>query len=315
MNDKPSKNLLITIIWSTFDIFFWFQLSDHFCYTKFSIQNVTCLGNIVVSTPDWQSRVPSSISGLGNKLFVLWALWPSSFADETLLVEMRWITQIFVSILGYLSLRSTSDSIAQNGIFARKPIPKSCRFGPIEGRERSLLSLDDVIDDDELSLVILDNDGQIMKLDVSDEEISNWMRFVRPAERYSEQNLILHQDEHGQLYFTATRTINPRQELKVWYSPDYAQARGLQLLSPGPMDLGEYQIFWGVFTASNAQRSLAWRIILVISWICKERRRPMKWRKNLWPRLFTMSKRRIISFRYKCCVFGSLPLRFIHCYR
>ena len=94
-----------------------------------------------------------------------------------------------------------------------------------------------------------------MKLDVSDEEISNWMRFVRPAERYSEQNLILHQDEHGQLYFTATRTINPRQELKVWYSPDYAQARGLQLLSPGPMDLGEYQIFWGVFTASNAQRS------------------------------------------------------------
>ena len=95
-----------------------------------------------------------------------------------------------------------------------------------------------------------------MKLDVSDEEISNWMRFVRPAERYSEQNLILHQDEHGQLYFTATRTINPRQELKVWYSPDYAQARGLQLLSPGPMDLGEYQIFWGFFYREQRSKVL-----------------------------------------------------------
>ena len=75
--------------------------------------------------------------------------------------------------------------------------------------------------------------------DVSDEEESNWMRFARSAERYSEQNLIVGQDR-GQLYFTSTRTINPRQELRVWYSPEYAEARGLKVLRPSPEDLGKF---------------------------------------------------------------------------
>ena len=65
------------------------------------------------------------------------------------------------------------------------------------------------------------------------------MRFVRTAERYSEQNLIVRQD-HGGLYFTSTRTINPRQELRVWYSPEYAEARGLKVLRPSPQDLGKF---------------------------------------------------------------------------
>ena len=65
------------------------------------------------------------------------------------------------------------------------------------------------------------------------------MRFARSAERYSEQNLILRQ-ERGQLYFTSTRTINPRQELRVWYSPEYAEARGLKVLRPSPEDLGKF---------------------------------------------------------------------------
>merc|ERR1719266_2218536 len=63
------------------------------------------------------------------------------------------------------------------------------------------------------------------------------MRFVRSAERYSEQNLIVRQDQDGGLYFTSTRTINPRQELRVWYSPEYAEARGLKVLRPSPQDL------------------------------------------------------------------------------
>ena len=65
------------------------------------------------------------------------------------------------------------------------------------------------------------------------------MRFARSAERYSEQNLIVRQDR-GQLYFTSTRTINPRQELRVWYSPEYAEARGLKVLRPSPEDLGKF---------------------------------------------------------------------------
>ena len=53
---------------------------------------------------------------------------------------------------------------AQNGIFARKTIPKACRFGPAEGLEQRLNSIEDIIDDDDLSLVVINEDGSIVKL-------------------------------------------------------------------------------------------------------------------------------------------------------
>ena len=140
---------------------------------------------------------------------------------------------------GYLSLRTSSDD--QEGIFARKTIPKNCRFGPVEGEELPLATFDDINDDEEVAFVVVNDNGNLVKLDVSDEDNSNWMRFVRPADRYSEQNLIVSQDG-GQLYFSSTRTINPRQELRVWYSPDYAEARGLRVHHPSPEDQGKYRI-------------------------------------------------------------------------
>ena len=142
---------------------------------------------------------------------------------------------------GYLSLRQTSsDDEFQEGIFARKTIPKNCRFGPVEGDELPLATFDDINDDEEVAFVVVHDAGHLIRLDVSDENNSNWMRFVRPADRYSEQNLIVSQDG-GQLYFSSTRTINPRQELRVWYSPDYAEARGLRVHHPSPEDQGNLE--------------------------------------------------------------------------
>ena len=63
-------------------------------------------------------------------------------------------------------------------------------------------------------------------LDVSSEEESNWMRFIRPATSEQEQNLILH-EVSGQLYFTSTREIPPEEELKVWYSEQYSAQHSL----------------------------------------------------------------------------------------
>lgn len=60
-------------------------------------------------------------------------------------------------------------------------------------------------------------------------ELSNWMRFVRAAEDLEEQNLVVSQ-EGDQLFYTTTRPIEPRQELKVWYSSSYARDRGLIIL-------------------------------------------------------------------------------------
>ena len=70
-----------------------------------------------------------------------------------------------------------------------------------------------------------------INIDCSDEDLSNWMRFVRPADTWPEQNLVLTQ-EGDKLYFISTRNIHPKQELRVGYSEAYAKARGLPYLSP-----------------------------------------------------------------------------------
>lgn len=75
---------------------------------------------------------------------------------------------------------------------------------------------------------------------------SNWMRFVRAAESFKDQNLILSQQGHS-LYFTTTRVIHPRQELQVWYSFPYANKRGLSLLQPDKEKRGKIvQFSWNL---------------------------------------------------------------------
>lgn len=57
------------------------------------------------------------------------------------------------------------------------------------------------------------------------------MRFVRPADTHKEQNLVLvQQGQH--LFFNTIRSINPKTELRVWYSPAYAEKYGLPVLEP-----------------------------------------------------------------------------------
>ena len=57
-------------------------------------------------------------------------------------------------------------------------------------------------------------DGEVIHYETSDENKCNWMMFVRPARTYAEQNLVAYQ--HGQdIYFTVTRTIDVKAELKV----------------------------------------------------------------------------------------------------
>ena len=52
-------------------------------------------------------------------------------------------------------------------------------------------------------------------LDTADENKCNWMMFVRPASSFEEQNLVAYQ--HGEeIFFVTTRTIEPKEELKVW---------------------------------------------------------------------------------------------------
>lgn len=77
----------------------------------------------------------------------------------------------------------------------------------------------------------VDHNGLHLYLDTSDESMSNWMRFVRPATTHKEQNLVLvQQGQH--LYFNTIRSINPKTELRLWYSPGYAEKYGMPVLEP-----------------------------------------------------------------------------------
>ena len=124
----------------------------------------------------------------------------------------------------YLCIREVSD---QKRVFAKKPIPKGCRFGPLKGRQ-----IPKRTNSDNFRFIVTTADGTF-EIDVSDETLSNWMRFVRVAKDANEQNLALNQED-DQLYFSSTRDINVGEELKVWYSSEYAASLGLNPLSKKP---------------------------------------------------------------------------------
>lgn len=65
--------------------------------------------------------------------------------------------------------------------------------------------------------------GQLQNfLDGYDVHRSNWMRYVNPARSLSEQNLVACQNGRD-IYFYTIRPVEPKQELLVWYSREFAQ--------------------------------------------------------------------------------------------
>ena len=124
------------------------------------------------------------------------------------------------------------------GVFARKPIPQKTQFGPVEGVIMQFTGSRNI----QPNLTVFISDSLI--LDQSDENKSNWMRFVRTATTFEEQNLILITKEQThpnpensrelitttKFFFITTKPIGPRQELKVWYSKEYADRFRLKLL-------------------------------------------------------------------------------------
>lgn len=111
-------------------------------------------------------------------------------------------------------------------VFAKKLITKATQFGPLEGKYVSpVLKLES----EALELKVQNKAGEIYHLDISDENTSNWMCFVKTAKTYEEQNLVVvQQEEH--LYYVSTKNIQPKQELLVSYSSSYAKKYQLPVL-------------------------------------------------------------------------------------
>ncbi|KAM9297037.1 LOW QUALITY PROTEIN: PR domain zinc finger protein 10 [Gastrophryne carolinensis] len=112
------------------------------------------------------------------------------------------------------------------GVYSKRRIPKRTQFGPLEG---PLVKKSD-LKDGYIHLKVLlnapaeppDTFQDDQWFDLSDENVCNWMMFVRPAQNHLEQNLVAYQ--YGQhIYYTTIKNIEPKQELRVWYAASYAE--------------------------------------------------------------------------------------------
>ncbi|CAL1538906.1 unnamed protein product, partial [Lymnaea stagnalis] len=72
-------------------------------------------------------------------------------------------------------------------------------------------------------------------LDTSDENKCNWMMFVRPASRFSQQNTAAFVN-NGQIFFVTCKNVPAGAELRVWYAAAYAKAIGKSNLTPVASD-------------------------------------------------------------------------------
>ena len=134
------------------------------------------------------------------------------------------------------SLFTLNDS--REGIWVRigeETIPAGTLFGPLKGEVKEIVRADNA---EEMRRCIENRhywnlgvstgaeggDGGVATfLDVSDEQKSNWMRFVKKwvgSESGEESNLtaILHERK---IYFVASQPLRPGEELCFWYAKDY----------------------------------------------------------------------------------------------
>ncbi|XP_012252627.2 PR domain zinc finger protein 10 isoform X2 [Athalia rosae] len=131
-----------------------------------------------------------------------------------------------------LSMSNIVPGGSSYGVFAKRNIPRRTKFGPIEG---ILCTYEGTVAQNTLPLLYQTDNGKFLKIDVSDENASNWMRFVRPASTYKEQNLIISQQGEG-IVFLTIRNILPKEELRAGPSPEYASSRNLMVLIPDRKD-------------------------------------------------------------------------------
>uniref|UniRef100_A0A4W6F071 PR domain containing 1b, with ZNF domain n=1 Tax=Lates calcarifer TaxID=8187 RepID=A0A4W6F071_LATCA len=107
------------------------------------------------------------------------------------------------------------------GVFSKEYIPQGTRFGPLQG---DIYTKDNVPKQANRKYFWrIYSGGQLQNfLDGYDVHRSNWMRYVNPARSMAEQNLVACQNGRD-IYFYTIRPVEPKQELLVWYSQEFAQ--------------------------------------------------------------------------------------------
>ncbi|XP_056437949.1 PR domain zinc finger protein 1-like [Gadus chalcogrammus] len=123
-----------------------------------------------------------------------------------------------------LSLRRCPDSGEVLGVTSLELVPRGTRFGPLVGQIYTDETLPNGGDRKYFWRVF--SGGELQHIvDALDPARSNWMRYVNPATRAADQNLVACQSGRD-VYFYTVRPLRPGQELLVWYCPEFARRCG-----------------------------------------------------------------------------------------
>ncbi|XP_055302719.1 uncharacterized protein LOC129568626 [Sitodiplosis mosellana] len=163
--------------------------------------------------------------------------------DDALLVVDKFVPSRALATLptSYLYFENSLEANrSKQSVFAKREIPLDMKFGPFVGDTKTLNKHEIKMyreTNQNNPLLFLSHNSV---LDVSNENTSNWMRFVRLATKHREQNLLLCVI-NSQLYFKCCKSIVAKQELRVGYSKEYAHKYHLnQLIAEKPEKPTEY---------------------------------------------------------------------------
>lgn len=132
------------------------------------------------------------------------------------------------SLPAVLEIKTSSIPGAGLGVFSITHIPKQVRFGPYKGKKIKWESITDEMNTCYIWEIV--RSGKLSHfVNGHDESQSNWMRFVNCSRCEDEQNMVAFQFR-GEIYYRTYKSINPGEELLVWYGESYARDLGISLV-------------------------------------------------------------------------------------
>uniref|UniRef100_A0A8C1SNH5 PR domain zinc finger protein 1 n=1 Tax=Cyprinus carpio TaxID=7962 RepID=A0A8C1SNH5_CYPCA len=130
------------------------------------------------------------------------------------------IPKAMTSIPRNLTFQYSADNQV-TGVFSKEYIPQGTRFGPLQG---VIYTKENVpLQTNRKYFWRIYSGGHLHHfIDGYDVHRSNWMRYVNPARSLAEQNLVACQNGQ-EIFFYTIQPVEPKQELLVWYSPEFSQ--------------------------------------------------------------------------------------------
>ncbi|XP_072026694.1 uncharacterized protein [Amphiura filiformis] len=121
-----------------------------------------------------------------------------------------------------LEFKPSSAEHMKIGVWSKCDINKDEKYGPFEGEKKKLSA----VKDDTYSWEIRGPKGRrIFSIDASDPRKGNWMRYVKSARFFDEQNMIaVQEDKH--IFYKTLRMIPKGEELLCWYKGERPPANG-----------------------------------------------------------------------------------------